>query len=273
MASVAFMFFWLKFCLYGAAFISCFFVKKDAAYDNKVRQLLLSAVVVHVIFVIMYILSGGYTPAHMRYDASIVQSLILAVILLSSIKRHESRLTITLAVGTILFISVCGVYKSTLTLEPHMPAHHVCTFLFFHFKDAAIACFAYCFCLSVGHLIQPEFDGTAAGKNPGAIYTYALWGFVLFSASQAFGSVWAVFGGYGDVWIWRPMHFYSAMIWIFYATMLHVAASPSWPRKSLAAMGIIGYALVVWWWLYFDFVVKPAWHAVSIIIEKTGGLI
>lgn len=271
-ATVAFMLYWIKTGLYGGAFAAGLFVRSNKVYDNNVRRFLFAAVVVHLAFIIMYVVSGGHTPAHMRYDASIAQSFFLGVLLLLSFKKRASRLSVSFVIGTILFISTIGVYKTNMVLEPHMPSDRIITFLFFHLKDIAVACFAYCFSLSAATLIRPSVNESDTVKTSGAIHMYALWGFIFFSVSQLFGSVWSVIGGYGDVWIWRPMHLYSAMIWIFYAAMLHTGKSAAWSRKTAPVMGVVGFGLIVWWWLFFDFVVKPAWQTAHLDAMQIGGL-
>ncbi len=273
MTTIAFMLYWIKTGLYGAALISGFFIRDDKVYDNNPRRFLVAAVVVHLAFIIMYVIAGGHTPAHVRYDASVAQSFILGMLVLFTFKRQASRLSMSLAVGTILLISTIGIYKTNMGLEPHMPSERVLTFLFFHFKDIGVACFACCFSLSAAILIRPLEDESDMLKTNGAIHMYALWGFIFFSLSQLFGSVWAVIGGYGDVWIWRPMHLYSAMIWIFYAAMLHAGRSGVWPKKTAPVMGVIGFVMIIWWWLFFDFVVKPAWHSAFLDAGQKGGLV
>ena len=273
MTTIAFMLYWIKTGLYGAALVSGFFIRNNELHDNNPRRFLFAAVFVHLIFIIMYVIAGGHTPAHVRYDASVAQSFILGVLVLFTFKRQASKLSMSLAIGTILLISIIGIYKTNLGLEPHMPSDRGITFLFFHLKDIAVACFACCFSLSAASLIRPSENESDTLKANGAIHMYALWGFIMFSVSQLFGSIWAVIGGYGDVWIWRPMHLYSAMIWIFYAAMLHTGKSVAWPEKTAPIMGVIGFVLIIWWWLFFDFVVKPAWHSAFLEAGRTGGLV
>ncbi len=126
--------------------------------------------------------------------------------------------------------------------------------MFFYFKDASMVAFAFCFSLSLTRLLRRGSDSDVMPNNEleKMLYSTALWGFILFSLVQVAGCFWALFG-FGDYWLWRPMHYSGIVIWMFYATMLHVRWIPKLSQRTCPIMGIVGYAIFVWWYLYFDY--------------------
>jgi ABC-type transport system involved in cytochrome c biogenesis permease subunit len=71
----------------------------------------------------------------------------------------------------------------------------------------------------------------------------ALQGFALWSLSMIAGGLWGVVA-WGAYFLWDPKVIWSVILWIHYATMIHVRLTPSlatrpWVRPALALIGVL----------------------------------
>jgi ABC-type transport system involved in cytochrome c biogenesis permease subunit len=72
---------------------------------------------------------------------------------------------------------------------------------------------------------------------------YALQGLLLWSLAMIFGGVWGVVA-WGAYFMWDPKVVWSTILWIHYASFIHVRLTPSlgtrlWVRPALAWLGIV----------------------------------
>ncbi len=84
-------------------------------------------------------------------------------------------------------------------------------------------------------------------------YIFLIWGFPLMTFGIITGSLWA--GVYwGDYWSWEPRQISSAITWFLYGALLHGRITGGWRGKKAALWTIVGFAVVLSYFLLGDFV-------------------
>lgn len=246
--------FYVSMGLYGLA--ALLLLLSSRGPDNSlVRMIIIAAFVAHSISMIIYTATLGYIPLHKRSQNFFARTWGLALVVTFMLPRLRDSLLTAIMLAGILFIALAGG-PLKLPSEIGAPAFFLrpAPIMFFYFKDASMVAFAFCFSLSLTRLLRRGSDSDVMPNNEleKMIYSTALWGFILYSLVQVAGCFWGLFG-FGDYWLWRPMHYSSIVIWMFYATMLHVRWIPKLSQRTSPIMGIVGYAIFVWWYLYFDY--------------------
>jgi hypothetical protein len=255
---------WLSQVLYLSALILALFNGTSGKPDKTFRYVYALALMSNAAMFIFMIITNRY-PTQYEYMNCLTKSFFTALIAYVGTKGRKSNLPAAISLIVALFFSLSSMHL-TMTLElgtgmPHGFEPYIV--LFFQLISLSIGFFGYCFALSVSHMLGHEENGKASLWANGAICKAALGGFVCFTFSQLFGSVWSLTGGWGDVWIWGSSHIYSAMIWIFYAGMLHVPAAEGLPKKALPAMGVIGFSIIVFYMLYSEYSILPMYKAMK----------
>jgi ABC-type transport system involved in cytochrome c biogenesis permease subunit len=83
----------------------------------------------------------------------------------------------------------------------------------------------------------------AAGRS-------ALYGFTAFSAGMVCGGIWAYYA-WGSYWIWTPKEIWSVVLWIYFATLLHLKFIPAgaggkwWTRRMEMGATAAGYFVML----------------------------
>ena len=248
--------FYVSMGLYGLAALLLLFSSRGPD-TNPVQMILVVAFVAHTISMIIYTATCGHILLHLRYQNFFPRTWGLALVVMFMLmlpKLRDNLLTAITLAGILVICLVGGPLRLPSNMCTSARFLQPAPMMWFHLKDTSIVVFAFCFSLSLTWLLRRGRDSDMMPNNKleQMMYSAALWGFILFSGAQVAGSVWAHFG-FGDFWLWRPMHFSSALIWIFYAAMLHVRWVPKLSRRTGPIMGIVGYAIIIWWELYFDY--------------------
>ncbi len=254
MELLAHHFFYVSMGLYALAALLLLLSSRGS--DNSlVRMILIVAFVTHSISMIIYVAILGYIPLHKRDQNFFPRTWGLALVIMLMLPKLRDNLLTAIMLAGILFIALVGG-PLRLPSEIGTPSFFLkpAPMMWFYLKDGSFIAFAFCFSLSLTWLLRRGGDSDMMPNNEleQMMYSAALWGFILFSAAQVAGGIWAHLG-FGNFWLWRPMHFSSALIWIFYAAMLHVRWIPKLSQRTGPIMGIAGYAIFIWWYLYFDY--------------------
>jgi hypothetical protein len=275
MAVLVMTLFWLAQGLYAVALITGLMTAADGRAKGPVRALLACGVIANLsMFAVMF--AASKFPVDYEFMNSLYKSFFTAVILVFGMKKHESALPTIFGLCVVLFFPLTRVYMSAnLGLQDQMAYAFSIFAVFFGVAGAvATAFFGYCFCLSVSWFVSPENGAPGGVKTSGMIFKTALWGFIVFTFAQLFGSIWAQTAGWGDVWVWGSSHLFSAVLWIFYAGMLHAPSAPRLSEKVMPAMGVAGFSIIFFWTFYSQFVVLPAYNLLraALMIYMAGGV-
>ena len=247
--------FYVSMGLYGLAAL-LLLLSRRGPDDGLVRMIIVAAFVAHSISMVVYTAILGYIPLHKRFQNFLPRTWGLALVVMFTLPRLRDSLLTAIMLAGILFIALAGG-PLRLPSEMGTPAFFLikpAPMMWFYLKDASIVAFAFCFSLSLTWLLRRGRDSDVMpnSKLKQMMYSAALWGFVLFSASQVAGCFWALFD-FGDYWSWRPMKYSSIVIWMFYVAMLHAPWIPKLSQRTVPIMGIVGYAIYIWWYLYLDY--------------------
>jgi len=94
----------------------------------------------------------------------------------------------------------------------------------------------------------------------------ALWGFSAFSAGMVCGGIWAYYA-WGSYWIWTPKELWSAVLWIYFAALVHLKFIPPgegrlrWTRRLEMGATAAGY-----------FVMLATFLGVSLLLRSSHSL-
>ena len=196
-------------------------------------------------------------PADYEFLNVLCTSFWISVILVFKMGR-QNRLTTILAIAVALFFVFSRVYLSSkLGFQDGLAKNFgLYTILFYQTSNLAMACWGYVFCMSLAGLVHAGKNGFQ--RDP-ALFSMAFWGFISYSFCQLFGSIWALTSGWGDVWVWASSHLHSAVLWIFYAALLHVPFVPRLPEKTGPVMGVVGFTAIVVYIFFHDLAIVPAY--------------
>ncbi|GBE01187.1 cytochrome c biogenesis protein CcsA [bacterium BMS3Bbin06] len=91
----------------------------------------------------------------------------------------------------------------------------------------------------------------------GLQYRAILIGYLLFSLSMVFGGIWAYLA-WGTYWLWTPKEIWTVLIWLVYTLYLHLRFRPWWRGRRIAAVGIVGYLMVLFTYLGVGLLMKSS---------------
>ena len=109
-------------------------------------------------------------------------------------------------------------------------------FLFFLTETAAHACFFAAAWFAARHIWRDD-----AGK---LYHSIAVWGFVLFSASQISGAIWCYLG-WSAPFMWSNRHLQTAAVWVLYANYIHLRFIEGWSHRKKAWLLMAGATIVL----------------------------
>ncbi|HOO55503.1 MAG TPA: hypothetical protein PLN69_01690 [bacterium] len=233
---------WARLILIAAA-LSTTFLSNNKSRNTLIILLIAALSAANIALLAAMSLLGTDFPLKHNYDSFCSYILTIGLILIFSLRSFKTRLPVILILTLMLIYSASGIHG--LALEPSFSIHKRLAWacLFVMFRDFAVACFAVSACLSLCELVSPGKHLDTGGTSSGPVYMPVLWGFFLFSLAQVVGSIWTVSGGWGDVWLWKRSFLFSAVVWIYYAGMMHVKHVPGWTRKLFPALAITGYVI------------------------------
>jgi ABC-type transport system involved in cytochrome c biogenesis permease subunit len=90
-------------------------------------------------------------------------------------------------------------------------------------------------------------------------YKSAFMGYSFFSLSMLFGGVWAYLA-WGTYWLWTPKELWTTIVWLLYGLYLHARLTRRWAGRPSAALGVVGFAVVMFTYLGVGLLMKSS-HA------------
>jgi len=76
----------------------------------------------------------------------------------------------------------------------------------------------------------------------------ARWGLFIFSISTVTGGIWA-FLAWNNYWIWTAKEVWTIILWLYYATYLHLRLRSSWRGKKINIFAAFGAAVMLFTYL------------------------
>ncbi|RMG60584.1 MAG: hypothetical protein D6713_02390 [Deltaproteobacteria bacterium] len=85
----------------------------------------------------------------------------------------------------------------------------------------------------------------------------AFYGFTLFSAGMVAGGIWAYFA-WGSYWIWTPKEVFSAVLWVYYGTLLHAKMVGRFSPEVRRGLYALGYGIMMFTYLGVSLLLKSS---------------
>jgi ABC-type transport system involved in cytochrome c biogenesis permease subunit len=106
----------------------------------------------------------------------------------------------------------------------------------------AYACFALAAAAGTVHLLS------SGGAERRVVRGANLWGFACFTWAMVSGGIWAYLA-WGTYWLWHVKELWSALVWTFYAGLIHLPHLPRWKGRVQSALSLVGFGLVLFTYL------------------------
>lgn len=179
---------------------------------------------------------GGIFIPNGMFEGVFLLPLVLALLVL--VMRIFSREQLDWESGVIpacLFMVFALLYPKGI-IPPTPNKITVWANLFFAFEIAGHACFY----LGAWFALL----GLREGTESRSFHRLIVWGFVLYSAAQITGAVWAYIG-WASTFRWGSRHLQSAVLWCFYAAYLHLRFMPRWDARKRMKYAAAGFFIVM----------------------------
>lgn len=99
--------------------------------------------------------------------------------------------------------------------------------------------------------------GTGAEEAERLQYKVIFVGYSFFSLSMILGGVWAWLA-WGTYWLWTPKELWTSLLWIYYALYLHARLLPQLKGRASAAIGAVGFVVVLFTYLGVGLLMKSS---------------
>lgn len=181
----------------------------------------------------------GAFPLTSKFESFAALGLALALVALAS-WRDERRFTVPLVLLASCTSAAALLFPHALRYPPPLmqtiwyPLHVPLAFgAYALWAAAAAAALAWAY----------DRDGAWFAR----IDRFALQGFGLWSLSMVCGGIWGVVA-WGAYFLWDPKIIWSVLLWLHYASFLHLRLTPSlaghaWVRPALAGLGLVWVAV------------------------------
>ncbi|MFU8857826.1 MAG: cytochrome c biogenesis protein [Deferrisomatales bacterium] len=108
---------------------------------------------------------------------------------------------------------------------------------------ASYACFAVGAAAGLVHLAGGERPG-----NRGVLEAANRWGFAWFTWGMVSGGIWAYLA-WGTYWLWHVKELWSAIVWTYYAGLIHLPHMAGWRGRRQSWASVVGLGLVLFTYL------------------------
>jgi len=177
----------------------------------------------------------GFLPLTNKFESFSAAALAIAIVALVTWGPRRLYDLVLLGAGIVAFAGALS-FPMRLGFPPPLmrtiwyPIHVPLSFLAYALWIAAGAA-------ALVWLVKPDPDWQRR------IDRLAMQGFALWSLSMIAGGLWGVVA-WGAYFLWDPKVIWSVILWIHYATMIHVRLTPSlvtrpWARPALALIGVL----------------------------------
>ena len=200
-----------------------------------------------------YLLLGdaGHIPVSNLYEVFILFLVISALMYW----YYETRFTVqrlgvfvyTLMAGIVCFVLWYSLARNAQQIQPLIPALQS-WWMKIHVPANFIGYGAFCMAAMLGVAQLMVIRSTEKGKasrlpDSAAIeeimYKAIAVGFLFFTIATILGALWAK-AAWGGYWSWDPKEVWALVVWLNYATWLHLRLVVGWRGKILAWWAIIG---------------------------------
>ncbi len=254
------------FLYLGSSVIYLLFIAFQQRIISRVASgLAWAGLICHTVAIVLrwvesYRLGIGHAPLSNLYESMVFFSWsILIIYLITELKTQKYILGVFIM--PLGFITLAATSLLNAEISPLVPAlqsnwlvsHVISCFL-------GYAAFAVAFGTSLIYLVK--LNQEEKGKEPGKIlaafpvaksleelsYKMTAIGFPLLTVGIVTGSAWANYA-WGSYWSWDPKETWSLIVWLIYATYLHVRVVQGWRGRKTALLSIVGFLATLFCYL------------------------
>lgn len=216
--------------------------------ETRAREFLLVAFPAPLLFaglsLAVWIRASGHLPYHFLFERLVQLGLWVGLLLWLDILRGRAE---GVARYVLFLIVVMNAVAAWFPKEITPPVYRYAlplAKLFFELEAWAFALLT----VSSAHYLRSLIEGRRReDPSRSALQQgrqYLLFGFVLFLASQFFGSLWSL-QGWGDYWMWGKMSAVGVVVWFYLMFVLHVRYLPACGRVFESMAGFLVFALTI----------------------------
>jgi cytochrome c-type biogenesis protein CcsB len=262
---IAFVLALLLYILSAAAYCAYLFLQRDVL-QKLGGMLLLSGFGAHTVALGWAFIATGHVPANNLHETlSLVAWSIAGTYLALGIKFRLKILGVYVAPLTVFILLVAIQFPRDLVQPENMlqgvwlTAHIITVFL-------GYAAFVLAAGVGMLYLIQERHiksktRGFFFKRLPSLDfldttgYACIVFGFTMITIGLITGMVYAKIL-WGRFWTWDPKEVWSAVVWIFYAILLHERLAVGWRGRKTAIMAIAGLGVLLFTFLGVNFLLK-----------------
>ncbi len=150
-----------------------------------------------------------------------------------------------------------GIFTAgALLFSPlNMPLPQILDTLWFELH-VVVAFFGYAL-FFIGGIMSAAYLCSGSRAHLGLFYKTALTGWTFFSVSMISGGIWGYYA-WGTYWLWTPKELWTAILWLFYALVLHVRLKGSRWDTILACLGIAGVFIMMFTYMGVSMLMKSS---------------
>lgn len=208
-------------------------------------------------------ISSGHIPANNLYETLSIAAWALAWVFLVFQYRFKLKILGIYAAPLISFILLWAYQLPQHPLEDQtilksfwLVSHILLIFL----GDAAfaLACGVAILYLLQERAIKTKSRGFFFKRLPSLElldntgYTAIVFGFTMLTIGLITGMIYAK-SVWNHLWSWDPKEVWSAIAWVYYATLLHKRLTVGWRGRKAAIMAIFGFAVLIFTFLGVNF--------------------
>ncbi|MBW2367083.1 MAG: c-type cytochrome biogenesis protein CcsB [Deltaproteobacteria bacterium] len=246
------------YMLSTAGYVAYLFFQKN--YWQKAGYVLLSAGLgCHTLFIVLSYLGSGLFPGRNLHQTLVVACWAFSgMFVLIQYKFNLKILGVYAApVAAAVMIMAAGLPTATVSNSPFFKSF----WLFFHLMTTFLGHAAFALACGVGglYLLQERAIKT---KQPGFFfrrlpslnlldrtgYACIVSGFMMLTIGLVAGVLYAK-TAWGRFWSWDSKEVWTAIVWLFYAVLLHERIVSGWRGRKAAIMSIVGFGLLLFTFL------------------------
>lgn len=188
--------------------------------------------------------ASGHLPSHFLFERFVQLGLWVGILLwLDALRGRAEGIGRYVLFLILVLYGVAALFPKGITPPVYRYALPMAK-LFFELEAWAFALLT----VSSAYYLRSLIDRARQKEGPRSDLQqgrrYLLFGFVLFLASQFFGSLWSL-QGWGDYWMWGKMSAVGVVVWFYLMFVLHARYVPACGRRFESAAGFFIFVLTI----------------------------
>lgn len=234
--------FYLAFGLYGLLFLASLRLEKRSRFFGAVA--LPVPILVAGFCLAAFVRASGHLPSHFLFERFVQLGLWIGILLwLDALRGRADGVARYVLFLILVLYAVAALFPKEITPPVYRYALPLAK-VFFELEAWAFALLAYASAFYLRSLMEGRRNDDEARSALQRARRYLLLGFVLFLASQFFGSLWSL-QGWGDYWMWGKMSAVGVVVWFYLMFVLHARYVPACGRIFEGAAGFGVFVLLI----------------------------